>query len=302
MKPRIVVLGEKPQGSQWLKYIIDSNLFQVVGGVPRQSNKNIWWDGEVFRDILTSNAIPVFKREQLFSLEYDIIWSIMYGFIIEKELIEKAQLGLNLHESPLPRFRGCNGYSHAILEGEKTYGTTLHIMDCELDRGAIVDQEIFPIAQDETSKELYNRTQLISNMILLRNLSSVAAMKVSSSTVDYSQEKIRNRSSLAELKLLSEEKLASRYEFYNQVRAFDFTPFEPSYIIHEGKKFYFFLNNSLGRMYHNLTIHPLSDVLRLCKDKASFSLSGFSREVIVMEENIYRNYYRIFIPEYSWKK
>ncbi len=37
MKLKVAVLGEKPQGATWLKYLIDSDLFEIVAGVARYS-------------------------------------------------------------------------------------------------------------------------------------------------------------------------------------------------------------------------------------------------------------------------
>ena len=175
MKPRVIVLGEKPQGVSWLKMLIESDLFDIIGGVPRKGYKNAWWGSDEFELILKDQKISIFRRDDIKNLDYDIIWSLMYGYIIDPFLIKKARwFGLNLHESPLPRFRGCNGFSHSIIENDITYGTTFQILGKELDSGGIIDQEIFPIMVDETSKELYERTKAISNIVFKRNMERIS--------------------------------------------------------------------------------------------------------------------------------
>ena len=63
-KPRVVVLGEKPQGCAWLTELLQSGLFEVVAGVPRHSLKNVWWEGEHFASLLAAHSIPVVHRQE----------------------------------------------------------------------------------------------------------------------------------------------------------------------------------------------------------------------------------------------
>lgn len=304
-KLRVVVLGEKPQGATWLKYLIDSNLFEIVAGVPRHGNKNVWWDGECFADILEAQRIPILRRNELYDIEYDILWSLMYGFIVEAELIAKAHVSLNLHESPLPRYRGCNGYSHAILEGDSTYGTSFHILDAELDKGDLIDQAIFEIDPNETAKELYVRTMFVSNLLFRRNLDRVSQMDFSTVPLDTDGQPTRPRSSLADLKLISDGELDDCLSLYRKARALDFTPFEPAYFKKNDHNYYVFLNNSLGRFDHRNLLPAYSfsaNILELANGQPAFIMKGLERDVVIMEEGLYRKQYPVFIPEYSWLK
>src|SRR3989339_97347 len=295
MKLKVAVLGEKPQGATWLKYLIKSNLFDIVAGVPRISDKNIWWDCETYADILKANSIPIVKRRDLLEIDYDIIWSQMYGFIIESDLIRKAKIALNLHESPLPRYRGCNGYSHAILENDNTYGTTLHVLDPELDNGDIIDQELFQIEPDDTVKELYNKTMNVSNIIFKRNVGKIAKMDIKTKSLDTTGQPIRQRNSLKNLKIITESEYSDIANIYRRIRAFDFTPFEPAFLIVKDVKYYLFVNNSLGRLYHVLPKHSFSgNIYDMCIKYSSFIVSDIKREIVIMKEEIYDQYYRNF--------
>lgn len=305
MKPKIVVLGEKPQGAIWLEYLINSNLFDIVAGVPRYGKKNIWWDNECFADILKSNSIPIVKRKDLYNISYDILWSLMYGFIIESELIEKAYIGLNLHEAPMPKYRGCNGYSHAILNTNKYYGTSFHVLSAELDEGNLIDQEIFEIHDNETVKELYTRTICVSNLVFKRNIEKASKMEFKSTPFDTKNEPIRPRSSLKDLKYINEKSLNDVKHIYRKVRALDFVPFEPPCFIYNKSKYYIFVNNSLGRYDHcsSLNIYDIQEGIHdHCKKETSFILEGMPRDLVVMEMSDYVKYYSLFMPTYSWEK
>jgi methionyl-tRNA formyltransferase len=306
MKPRVVVLGEKPQGAQWLTALLASGLFEIVAGVPRFGGQR-WWDEETFRDILESHRIPIVHREELKNLDYDILWSLMYGFIIEAEHIARARrYGLNLHEAPLPRYRGCNGYTHAILESAETYGTTFHFLAPELDAGDIIDQEIFPIELDETSKELYVRTMGISQRVFERNLARVAANDLPRRPIDVSGEVIRPRSSLVELKEFRLSGRAGLEPLVRAARAFDFLPFEPAFFSVDGKKFYMFIDGSLKRATHaheglpSLSLHSEGELERESRRQEAFLVPSGARPLVVMEAALYASRYPIFFPKYSW--
>ncbi len=282
-KPRTVILGEKPQGSKWLRMVLESDLFDVIAGIPCFERKR-WWGEDNFEEMLRANSVDVVKRKELESLDYDILFSFTYPFIIEGELLDKASVySVNLHESPLPKYRGCNGYSHAILEDDSTYGTSLHTMVGELDAGELIDQEIFDIDPDETSKELYRRTIDFSSRLLERNLETLASGSVQTKPLDVSEDEINPRSSLEEVKKISQEQSRDNQVLYRYARALDFVPFEPACFVRDGKKFYVFIDGSEGR---EVIGEPESDDLWFIDD--------FKRRVVVMGEGMYGERYEIF--------
>lgn len=270
----------------------------MVAGVTRIDATNTWWEVDGFRDTLVSAGIPVLKRHELERIDYDIMCSFTYGFLIESELINRAQFAVNLHESPLPRYRGCNGYSHAILEGDTTYGTTLHVMEASLDSGPIIDQEVFPIFPNETSKELYVRTAFTSTDILKRNLPNMATLSMTTRDIDVSSEPIHPRNSLETLKILQPEDFSDADAFSRKIRAFDFAPFEPAYLDTTAGRVYFFTNGSLGRIYLDTkqmrhlpfaSLNPYVNTDTICID-------GFPREIIAMPRAEYATRFRVFSP------
>ncbi len=65
---------------------------------------------------------------------------------------------INVHPSLLPKYRGPNPYIQTILHNEKFSGVTLHLLDAKYDSGAILKQAKIPIYDNDTSKELRERT------------------------------------------------------------------------------------------------------------------------------------------------
>ena len=64
---------------------------------------------------------------------------------------------LNIHPSLLPAFPGLDAQSQALKHGVKISGCTVHIVDEELDHGAIVMQRAVEVRDDDTVETLSAR-------------------------------------------------------------------------------------------------------------------------------------------------
>ncbi len=66
---------------------------------------------------------------------------------------------LNIHPALLPSFRGMNAFQQALDCGVRWTGTTVHIVDEEVDHGPIIYQMPVPIREDDTRESLKARIQ-----------------------------------------------------------------------------------------------------------------------------------------------
>ena len=66
---------------------------------------------------------------------------------------------LNIHPALLPSFRGMDAFSQALEYGVKWTGTTIHVVDEDVDHGPIVYQRPVPIREDDTHQSLKARIQ-----------------------------------------------------------------------------------------------------------------------------------------------
>ena len=64
------------------------------------------------------------------------------------------RLAVNFHDGPLPEYRGLHVTSWALLNQERQHGVTWHVALPEVDAGAILEEERFAIAADETALTL----------------------------------------------------------------------------------------------------------------------------------------------------
>ena len=92
---------------------------------------------------------------QFFGAPMDYLFSIVNHRILPRELLERPRrLAINYHDSLLPEYSGFNATAWAILDGEGVHGITWHAMSEAVDAGAILVQERFEIADDDTAYTL----------------------------------------------------------------------------------------------------------------------------------------------------
>lgn len=84
----------------------------------------------------------------------DVFISVMYGHLVSEEFIAKRRC-YNFHPGVLPGYRGAGAFSWAIINGEKRCGVTLHILDVDIDTGALLECQQFYIEAWDTAETLY---------------------------------------------------------------------------------------------------------------------------------------------------
>lgn len=74
---------------------------------------------------------------------------------------------VNFHPAPLPEYRGRNLCYHAIKNGEKEFGSSVHYMDEGFDTGPIIEVNRFPIRKSDTAGDIH-QTAIETCKILFR--------------------------------------------------------------------------------------------------------------------------------------
>lgn len=98
----------------------------------------------------------------------DILISVNYLFIIEKDLIQlPKKLAFNIHGSLLPKYRGRTPHVWAIINNESETGITAHLIDEGCDTGDIIEQIKIEIGNDDTGADILNKFK--NNYIELLN-------------------------------------------------------------------------------------------------------------------------------------
>ena len=148
--------------------------------------------------------------------ECDLAVVCGYGNIVPASFFNCSSKGaVNIHPSLLPRWRGAAPIERAIMAGDKKTGVCLQVMTEQLDAGDIIGQREFPIEEEETAVEIYQKALKATEELLQNTL------------IDYVKGRIQPISQKGEVtfakKIRKEESLIhwnrSASEIHNQIRA-----------------------------------------------------------------------------------
>lgn len=88
----------------------------------------------------------------------DLAFSVFYDKIIKSWFIEKCGRILNLHNGPLPQYRGVSPINWALKNGERSHGVTIHEITEGIDDGPVVSQVTHSIYPDfDEVEDVYHR-------------------------------------------------------------------------------------------------------------------------------------------------
>jgi methionyl-tRNA formyltransferase len=91
------------------------------------------------------------------NIEVDVLFSINYLFIIEKDIIDSSRYCINFHGSLLPKYRGRTPHVWSIINGEKETGISAHLIDEGCDTGDIILQKKVLIEEEDTGASILEK-------------------------------------------------------------------------------------------------------------------------------------------------
>jgi methionyl-tRNA formyltransferase len=166
MHPRVLVCGNGNAAIGCIKALLNLNA-EICGVLPDKNDGGTdGWQRSVVK-YAHDHDIPV--RQKSLKIPETILWigeqkpdfifSCQYYEIIPSELLIAQKFDvINLHFSPLPRYRGCFPGAWSIMNGEQTAGVTLHYIDEGIDTGDIIGQKIFTIEPVDNARTLYEKS------------------------------------------------------------------------------------------------------------------------------------------------
>ena len=155
---RAIVIGNGKMALDCLKILIKKTMeVPLVIYAPTEDNSRLARFCERQRiqtlPIQDPGEREVVERVQ--RAEPGIIFNINSFSILREPLLSLPPEGIiNFHNGPLPRYRGVNIPSWAIINGESVHGVTWHFVEAAIDAGDIVAQRMFPLEGAETALDL----------------------------------------------------------------------------------------------------------------------------------------------------
>ena len=164
---RVIFMGTPVFAVPTLVSLLDAGC-EIVGVYTqpdRRSGRGRHLTPPPVKQAAVEHGLPVFQpaslrrdadaRQQLASLNPDLILVVAYGLFLPADTLDVPPLGaLNIHPSLLPKHRGPSPVATAILEGDTTTGVTLMQLDEGMDSGPIIAQQETTIGVNETAEDL----------------------------------------------------------------------------------------------------------------------------------------------------
>lgn len=96
-------------------------------------------------------------RDLEFKVELGI--SVFYDKIFKKDFIESCNKLINIHNGPLPKYRGMSPINWALKDEQKEHGITIHEITPGVDDGPIISQLKYSIYPEfDEVIDVYNRS------------------------------------------------------------------------------------------------------------------------------------------------
>lgn len=119
-------------------------------GIPTQVVEHRKFADRAHFDLALADAIAAYRPDLI----------VLAGFmrILTAEFITRFEGRImNIHPSLLPVFPGLHTHRHALAEGVRFHGCTVHFVTPELDHGPIVVQAAVPVLPDDSEERLAAR-------------------------------------------------------------------------------------------------------------------------------------------------
>lgn len=164
----------------------------------------------------------------------DYIFSFRSKFILKKNILKKAKkMSINFHPGP-PEYRGIGCANFAILNDEKVFGVTAHIINNKIDNGKILKVIYFKFNKSWNLKLLLKKTHQSLLELAIEIIDKIFKKKIFKSNYRWSK-KLYNLKQLNELYNLN--KSLKKYNLDKILKATLIDNFKP-FLITNKKKIY----------------------------------------------------------------
>jgi methionyl-tRNA formyltransferase len=145
---RVVLLGKGSLAVRIGAWFQASDAFDLVRVVPVMPEPT-WTDsltgwaaaaGVPYVESGDYRDLPEFADGTL-----DLVFSCFYDKLVRADFIDRCPRIVNLHNGPLPRYRGVSPINWALKNGEQSHGVTIHEITPGIDDGPIVSQVTYSI-------------------------------------------------------------------------------------------------------------------------------------------------------------
>ena len=244
---RLLFLGQKHIGQNCFQWLVanQSEHLQVVGAVSNIDTNNWWRDNAIYRATQES-GLPFLDNSRrnsgglakmISDLEVNCLVSVNHGWIITDELLKSVNgMAFNMHLAKLPKYKGWNAFSHAILNQDPEFSVSVHWMVAALDSGDMAYEASLPILPDDTAISLYTRAERAGFEQFKLLVVDLAGGRTPPRRPLVGEGRVYGRRALDALREVTD--FSDPVEVERRTRALFFPPYEPVFYRSEGRKIY----------------------------------------------------------------
>jgi methionyl-tRNA formyltransferase len=97
----------------------------------------------------------------------DVLLSVNYLFLVEEDVLSIPKtIAINIHGALLPKYRGRTPHVWSIINNESNAGITAHVIDSGCDTGAILEQIVVPILENDTGYSLLLKYKKLYSLVV----------------------------------------------------------------------------------------------------------------------------------------
>ncbi len=240
-KYRVAFLGQKRIAEKCLKLLLQkSDIFSLELLVCDQSLEMVcseYSSADSLEQLSNKERNEPAIVDKIHKKQINLLISVQHPWILSKEVIDAvSEFAFNLHNAKLPEYKGHGTISHALLNGESRYYSTLHWLAEKVDLGDVAYEQPVAIEDKDTAFSLYEKSlpncvsvfkQFVDS---LSNGAAIPRKDISSLPgTFYGKDEIFERKVIADLN--------DNQEVALKARAFYFPGFEPAYgLTRQGKQ------------------------------------------------------------------
>ncbi|MDP1813241.1 MAG: formyl transferase [Leadbetterella sp.] len=158
----------------------------------RRSSQNV--TTYTIKQLAESYGLNVIERSDLNSPDFhnlikkyepDLFVSIASPIIFKEQLIKIPKLDtINIHNAPLPYYRGMLPNFWQLYNGEKEAGITIHRIDTGIDTGDKLEQHFVPIGPHDTLHDMIIKTKKRGVGLMIKVIEDFRNNKVNYSKIE----------------------------------------------------------------------------------------------------------------------
>jgi len=163
MSKKVIVLGKGSLAiriAEWFCESKEYELIQIVPVVPEPiwTDSFMAWADKKGIQIVASGHYRDVNFPENEDEKIDLAFSVFYDKIIRSWFIDRCHKILNIHNAPLPRYRGVSPINWALKNNEANHGVTIHEISPGIDDGPIYAQVQYSIYPEfDEVIDVYNR-------------------------------------------------------------------------------------------------------------------------------------------------